>query len=106
MTPETITLAASGAGIAVASAYNAWQSVMAKREARAARAHAQEAAEHSLPVSNGFTRRTAESLDAILSMATEARDAATRAEGKVDRHLEAHANSQLAPALQAVRMLP
>lgn len=97
MTPESIGTALVGLFIAVATAYNGWQSVQAKREAKGARHHAQCAADNSHPVSNGFVGEVRRSLSDILTMATEARDAATRAEDKVDRHIEAHANAQVYP---------
>ena len=102
MDTETLTAVGTGLAIVVAGAYNGWQSLHARREAREASAHAQSAAEHSLPVSNGFASGVRTSLDEILTMATEARDAASRAEGKVDAHLQAH----VAASLQALRVVP
>lgn len=106
MDTETLTAVGTGLAIVIAGAYNGWQSLHARREAREARTHAQHAADNSHPVSNGFTGEVRQSLSDILTMATEARDAATRAEGKVDAHLEAHANGHVPAPLHAVRVMP
>lgn len=91
-----------GAGIALAALWNGWQSWTARREAKRAKeaaagagAHAETAARNAAPVSNGFAAEVTRQLGEILVTATEGRDAAVRAEDKIDRHLEAHANAQL-----------
>lgn len=99
MDPNSIGAALVGAGIIVTTAWNGWQTVQAKREARAASSHAETAATNSKPVSNGFAKGVQDSLAEILAVATEARAEATAARelGEANRdahtrHLEAHAN--------------
>ena len=102
MSPESIGQALVGFGLMCLAAYNAWQTVQAKREAKHANRHAAQAATNSKPVSNGFTAEIRTSLADILTIATEARNEATLArelgESNRDahtRHLEAHANTPL-----------
>lgn len=75
----------------------------ARKEARHASSQATKAADNAQPVSNGFADGVRQQLSEILVIATEGRDAAIRAEGKVDRHIEAHANGHIAAPLGVVQ---
>jgi len=110
MTPETIAAAAAGLGIAASSIWGGWQSVQAKREAKAAGGHASTAADNSKPVSNGFTKEVRDGMAEILTMATDARNEALLARelgeanrDTMTRHLEAHANSGM-PMVRSVAL--
>lgn len=85
---EYVAQAAVGLGVLVAGIFSGWQAFRARKQAT-------HAAENTRPVANGFAAEVTGHLEAILLMATEARDAATRADDKIDRHLEAHANAQV-----------
>lgn len=81
----------------------------ASHQAKSASKHAEQAVTLSTPTGNGFAARVDNNLREIMVIATEGRDAALRAEDKADkavesmqRHLEAHANGQLA-SVRAVR---
>lgn len=103
MTPENIGTACVGLGILIASVWNGWQAVQAKREAKSAGNHASNAADNSKPVSNGFTAEVRNGMADILVMATDARNEALAARelgeanrDTMTRHLEAHANNGMA----------
>src|SRR5437868_1199499 len=98
MTPETaaVAVAAVGAAATVGSAWVANRARLASKDAHSAAQNAETAADqaaaNAAPVSNGFAGMVRDNLAEILRVATEARDAATEASDKIDRHLEAHAN--------------
>lgn len=67
----------------------------ASDHAETAASNAETAATNAQPVSNGFAAGVRADLAAILAMSTEARDAASRAEDKIDRHIADHARASL-----------
>lgn len=109
LTPETasVAVAALATVATVASAWIANGARTASRHAHtaadSAKSSADVAAANTGPVSNGFAGMVRDQLGQILEVATEARDQATSANDKIDRHLEAHANA--APTVPVVPYL-
>lgn len=106
LTPETASVVVSAitaCGVIVA----AWLANGARQASHRSAKAARQAADNAAPVSNGFAGMVRDNLEQILEVATEARDQATMANEKVDRHLEAHANAQLQaqPVLAPVRQV-
>jgi hypothetical protein len=92
-----VVVAALSAVATIASAWIANGARTASKRAHHAADNAKSAADvaaaNTKPVSNGFAGMVRDQLGAILEVATEARDQATSANDKIDRHLEAHANA-------------
>lgn len=75
-------------GAGVAFIFTSWQAYRANRNAHRAN-------QQTKATGNGFAKHTAESLARLEQFALEGKEADRRIEGKIDRHIEDHAEADL-----------
>lgn len=68
-------------GAGLAAVFTGWQSYRANKQTKA--------------TGNGFAKHTAESLAELKELAIDSKRGLERVEGKIDRHIEDHAESDL-----------
>lgn len=80
---------AGAVGILITTGYGAWQNRQAKKAA-------QKAAELSAPTGNGFAAKVMEKLERLETGQIRNDKANARVEKKLDDHIAAHANAEIA----------